>query len=133
MSTMTDRLAELDRRYQELTQQLADPEVSTDPARLQAIGMERADLEEVVAAYQDMKALERQIQEAQAIVSEESDPEMVAMAREELDELHNSARAADDAGTLLCSSRRTRTTRRILSSRSGLEPAVMRLGCSRLS
>ncbi len=89
MSTMYDRLGELDRRYQELTQRLADPEVSTDPERLQAIGMERADLEEVVAAYQDMKVLEQQIHEAQAIVSEESDPEMVAMAREELDELHN--------------------------------------------
>lgn len=89
MSTMFDRLAELDRRYEELTQQLADPAVSTDAARLQAIGTERSELEEVVADFRDLRTLETQIQEAQALISGETDPEMIAMAREELDELHN--------------------------------------------
>lgn len=89
MSTMFDRLAELDRRFEELTQQMADPAVATDPNRLMSIGSERAELEEVVAAYREMRDLEAEIQEAQSMIAGESDPEMVAMAREELDDLHN--------------------------------------------
>ena len=89
MSTMFDRLAELDRRFEELTQQMADPAVATDPNRLMNIGSERAELEEVVTAYRELRELEAEIQEAQSMIAGESDPEMVAMAREELDSLHN--------------------------------------------
>ena len=89
MSTMFDRLAELERRFHELTNQMGDPAVATDPNRLMTIGSERAELEEVVDAYRNLRDLEAQIREAQDLISGESDPEMVAMAREELDSLHN--------------------------------------------
>ncbi len=89
MSTMFDRLAELDRRFEELTQQMADPAVATDPTRLMAIGSERSDLEEVVEAYRSMRSLEAQLQEAEALLAAESDPEMVSMIREEINELHD--------------------------------------------
>ncbi len=89
MSTMFDRLAELDRRFEELTQQMADPEVATDPSRLMAIGSERAELEEVVETYRDLRRLETQLQEAEALLAAETDPEMVSMIREEINELHD--------------------------------------------
>lgn len=89
MSTMFDRLAELDRRFDELTNQMGDPAIATDPNKLMTIGSERAELEEVVEAYRNLRDMESQIQEAQSLVSNETDPEMVAMAREELDSLHN--------------------------------------------
>jgi len=89
MSTMFDRLAELERRFDELTNQMGDPAVATDPNRLMTIGSERSELEEVVDAYRNLRDLEAQIREAQDLISGESDPEMVAMAREEFDSLHD--------------------------------------------
>jgi peptide chain release factor 1 len=89
MSTMFDRLAELERRFDELTNQMGDPAIATDPSRLMTIGSERSELEEVVDAYRNLRDLEAQIREAQDLISGESDPEMVAMAREELDSLHD--------------------------------------------
>lgn len=89
MSTMFETLEEIGRKYDELTGRLADPDVSTNPALLMEIGTERAELEPVVTAYRDLQALEQQIVEAQQMVAGEDDPEMVAMAREELDDLHN--------------------------------------------
>lgn len=89
MSTMIDRLADIARRYDELTEMLADPEVSTNPTRLMEIGTERAELEDIVTAYRELREIEQQIAEAEEIIASEDDPEMVAFAREELDELHN--------------------------------------------
>lgn len=89
MSTMFDRLAELDRRFEELTQQMADPEVATDPSRLMTIGTERAELEEVVNTWRDLRSLEAQLQEAESLVAGETDQDMVGMIREEIDSLHN--------------------------------------------
>jgi peptide chain release factor 1 len=89
MSTMFDRLAELERRFEELTQQMGDPAVATDPNRLMKIGSERSELEEIVDAYRELRSLESEIQEAQGLIAGEADPEMVAMAREEIDRLHN--------------------------------------------
>jgi peptide chain release factor 1 len=88
MSDMFDRLKEVDRRYDELTQLMGDPDVATDPARLQEYGRERADLEEVVATYRELKEIERQIADAGAM-SRDEDPELAALAREELDGLRD--------------------------------------------
>lgn len=88
MSTIYDRLDEIEQRYAELTEQLADPDISTNPARLMEIGSERAELEEVVSTYQDLRTVEQQIQDAEAMVRQDDDPEMVTLAQDELDALH---------------------------------------------
>ena len=89
MSTMFDKLEEVESRYDELTGSLADPDVATNPTLLMEIGTERAELEEVVEAYKELRIIEQQIGEAEEIVQIEDDAEMIALAREELDDLHN--------------------------------------------
>ncbi|CAN5810171.1 peptide chain release factor 1 [soil metagenome] len=86
---MFDKLRDVESRYDELTDRLADPEVSTNPTLLMEIGTERAELEEVVSIYKELRSIEQQISEAEELIASEDDPEMVAMAREELDDLHN--------------------------------------------
>jgi peptide chain release factor 1 len=81
-------LAEVERRYDELTALLGDPKVATDPARLTEFGRERADLEEVVATFRELRALDSQITEAEQLARED-DPELAEMAREELDRLRD--------------------------------------------
>jgi peptide chain release factor 1 len=88
MTDMFARLAEIDRRYEELTQLLSDPEVATDPVKLQEYGRERADLEETVLAYRELRAIDRQIAESEQMTRDE-DLELAAMAREEVDQLRS--------------------------------------------
>ena len=88
MTDMFDRLRELDRRYDELTQMLGDPAVATDPDKLLEYGRERAEIEDVVVAYRDLKALDGQIADAEAMAAD-SDPELAELAREELGSLRS--------------------------------------------
>ena len=79
-------LADVERRYEELEQQMADPEVATDPARLQELGRERAEFEEVVSAYRELKALDEQIAGAEEL-AHGNDADLAELAEEELNEL----------------------------------------------
>src|SRR4051812_43353205 len=83
MSTLLNTLSELDRRYRELDHLQADPAVATDPAKLQEYGRERAELEEVVAAYDEYRTVERAIEETSSLTGDD-DPEIATMAADEV-------------------------------------------------
>jgi peptide chain release factor 1 len=86
MTSVLTTLSELERRYDELEHLMADPAVATDPTRLQEYGRERAELDEVVTVYRDLKETERQIEEA-ALLASDGDPEMAELAAEEIKHL----------------------------------------------
>ncbi|MDW7982033.1 MAG: peptide chain release factor 1 [Thermomicrobium sp.] len=92
MTTQTvsvlDKLAELERRFDALERLLADPAIATDPQRLAQLGRERAELEEIVAVYRQLKDLDRQLAEAEELLDGE-DPELAALAAEELERLRS--------------------------------------------
>jgi len=50
---MFDRLEATDQRYDDLTEELARPEISGDYEKLQAIAKERASIEQVVTLYRE--------------------------------------------------------------------------------
>jgi peptide chain release factor 1 len=79
------RLAEVERRFEEIQAEMASPEVSTDPERLRALGKDFATLQEIVAPYRDLRDARRQAEEARALARGEADPEMAAFLREEAD------------------------------------------------
>jgi peptide chain release factor 1 len=81
MNTFLDTLADIERRFDELEQLMADPAVTADHLRLQEIGRERAELEEVVSAYRQLRTTETAIDETEALTA---DPEMAELAAEEL-------------------------------------------------
>ncbi len=83
MSKLMETLGEINRRYQELDELYADPAVATDPARLQEIGRERSELEEIVSTYNEFEATESALAEAELLASD-TDPEMASMAAEEI-------------------------------------------------
>ena len=82
--SMWDRLAAIEQRFEELTQEMGRPEVAADYERLQALARERAALEEIVTLYREEREVERALGDARAIVAEGGDPELVALAREEV-------------------------------------------------
>jgi peptide chain release factor 1 len=79
------KLQDAERRYKDLTAQLADPEVINDNKRYQKIAKTHSDLGEIVNRYQDYQRLAHSIQDTRAMLREAGlDSEMKAMAEEEL-------------------------------------------------
>ena len=82
--SMWDRLAAIEARFEELTAEMGRPEVAAEFEQLEKLARERAGLNEVVTLYQEFRHVERDANDARALVSEGGDPEMVALAQEEL-------------------------------------------------
>ena len=87
---MIDRLAAVERRYEEIERLLADPEVSSDYSRIQGVIREHASLRELVSLAREYRRLTRELEDVRSMLSEESDHELAAMAREELAQLEES-------------------------------------------
>ena len=80
---MQERLAEIERIYNELTEQLATPEVASDPVRLRELGKRHSELYDIIAAHRAREAALRHAAEARAMARDERDPEMAAFLRNE--------------------------------------------------
>lgn len=80
-ASFLDTLGDIERRFDELERQLADPNVTSDPQRLQEIGRERAEIEDVVNAFRELRDTEQAISEAEILAA---DPEMAELAADEL-------------------------------------------------
>lgn len=81
---MFDKLAAVAARYDELTELMAQPEVATNVTLLQQYVREQREIEDIVNAYREYQATQRAIEEAEAML-EDSDPELRALAEEELE------------------------------------------------
>ncbi len=80
---MIDRIEALVRRYRHIQEDLARPEVVSDPQKLAELGREMRGLEDLVAAYEEFQAVQRQLEDARAVLRTEKDPEMLELFREE--------------------------------------------------
>ena len=81
---MLDRLAQLEKRFNDLEAEMASPEVVSDIKRLQELAQERAGIEDVVKLYRQYKSTEKQMEEARSMLDTETDEEMRGMAKQEL-------------------------------------------------
>jgi len=84
---MREALDKAKTRFDELTNQLADPTVVGNPAELKRVSKERSSLEELVTAARRYDDVLKQIAENTALVRNEKDAELVAMAKAEVEEL----------------------------------------------
>jgi peptide chain release factor 1 len=83
---MDVRLRQALARAEEVARQLADPAISADPARLQALGREHARLAPVVRAAESLARAEAELTGARELAAS-GDEEMVALAEAELKHL----------------------------------------------
>ncbi|NIK11869.1 peptide chain release factor 1 [Alkalibacillus almallahensis] len=84
---MLEKLQHMEDRYNQLTDLLMDPEVINDSNKLRKYSKEQADIQPVVEKYREYKDLQQQITDAKTMISEESDKDVIDMAKEELEEL----------------------------------------------
>jgi len=83
---MFDKLDQIEARYEDLGRQLGDPSLLADQKKFQATAKQHRDLEPTVDKFREYRKLRDAIAEARAMAAD-SDPEMSAMAEEELVEL----------------------------------------------
>ncbi len=84
MLNYTDRLESLSQRFDEIEAALANPGETFDQTRFTALMKERAQIEETVQAYRDVRRIQREIAENEALAAG-GDAELAALAAEELD------------------------------------------------
>lgn len=81
--SLRGRLATAEERFEELSVLLSEPDVIQDQNRFRDYSREYADLESLINAWRDFRTLEADMQTARGM-AEDSDPDMRAMAQEEL-------------------------------------------------
>ena len=86
---LIERLRAGEARYEELNAQLADPQVVSDSKKYQRLAKTHSELGELVGKFREYTDLERGIKETQAMVRDEADADLKAMAEEELAALEN--------------------------------------------
>jgi peptide chain release factor 1 len=85
MNSVFDKLDPVLRRYEEIEEVMAQPEVAVDFERIQELAKERSVLEELVEISRRHQKLSWERDDLTALVQEESDQELARMAREELE------------------------------------------------
>lgn len=83
---MFDKLEDIRLRYEEVLNELSEPDVLNDQSRYQKRMKEQSELEPIVAKYNEYKAAKAGVEDSLAILEEENDEEMRELAKEELNE-----------------------------------------------
>lgn len=91
-----DKLREIKRRFEEVEQLMADPEIATDAARMSELGQEHGELREVVGVIDRYESMLDERESLRELIREESDEELVEMAEDELEELEAELPAVEE-------------------------------------
>ncbi len=81
---MWNKLAHLERRYQELTQLISEPEIIAQQNKWQKYMKEQAQLEEIVQLYREYRDLEAEIKENEGLLTAEVEAEFLELVNQEL-------------------------------------------------
>jgi len=88
-----DKLKTVSGRFEELERRMTDPSVVGNNREMQRIGRELSELRPLRQAYGRYRKVNREIEENRQLLESEKDPEIRAMAREELSRLSSELEA----------------------------------------
>jgi peptide chain release factor 1 len=98
---MSDKLDEVEKRYDELNRLLAEPSIASDYVRATQYAQERAELADIVNTYRRYKRVQQQLDETRALLAEDLGSEMAELAQEEVSSLEDQARELEKELSLL--------------------------------
>lgn len=90
---MMGQLDKIEKRYQEIDDKLARPEIATDINQVQALARERAVIADTVRIYRKYKAVQKSLDETKVMLGDKLDEEMTALARQEIESLEKALEA----------------------------------------
>ena len=91
----TEKLDRIERHYEDLTRQMADPEVIGDTDRYRKVTRQQSELSEIVSKYREWKKVDGDLEGARQML-DESDPDIREMAREDVERLEPQIAAIED-------------------------------------
>ncbi|MFQ5638017.1 MAG: peptide chain release factor 1 [bacterium] len=86
---MLERLEKLENRHQELAELMMDPNITQDPTRYQKLAKEKSVLDTTVGKYRELKHVIKTIEEDEAVLKNEADPELHELAEMEIEEMQS--------------------------------------------
>jgi peptide chain release factor 1 len=86
---MLNQLENIEKRYQELNEQMASPEVASDLKKLRSLAQETASIGELVAKYRKYKATTKSLEETRDMLNDGLDQEMTALVKQEIEKLES--------------------------------------------
>jgi len=81
------QLKNIEAHFQDIEQEMADPDSASDLARLQQLAQERSGIEGLVTKFRHYQAAEKSLIETREMVGDGVDDEMRALAKEEIEQL----------------------------------------------
>ncbi|MDD5262591.1 MAG: peptide chain release factor 1 [Methylacidiphilales bacterium] len=88
---LASHLERSQKRFDELEDAIASPDLYSNSTRAQEILKEHAQLKNLLALQQSLQRLEKNIADNKTLIAEAGDPELAALARQELPELETEA------------------------------------------
>ena len=83
-SIVFDKLEDLVRRFEEVLNELGEPDVANNQERFRKLMKEQNDLAPIVETYRKYKAAGQTVEDSLSLLDEENDEEMREMLKEEL-------------------------------------------------
>jgi peptide chain release factor 1 len=90
------RIADLVRRYEQLSERLADAAILADPDALRKAATEHAELGPIVAAAGELERVRARLADARSVIAAGEDVELVELAESEAEELASRSAALSD-------------------------------------
>ncbi len=84
---MLEKIAKVVTRFDEIEKQMADPEIMADYTQINELAQERSDIAPLVEAYNQHQKLSQELEEAREMSDVEEDPDLIALAEEEITRL----------------------------------------------
>jgi peptide chain release factor 1 len=80
---MFEQLDKMEKRYQEIDEKLAKPEIATDISQVQSLSQERAKLDDVVRKYRKYKKTAKELDDVKKMSTTGGDEAMAALIKQE--------------------------------------------------
>lgn len=87
MDNILDKLKQIEVRFEEVKQEIIDPEIMADMKRYKAVNIEYKELEKITAKSKEYRDVLSNIELSKEILNTEKDEEMREMAKDELSDL----------------------------------------------
>ena len=93
---MLEKLYEIERKYDEFTELLSDPEIISNQSEWQKYAKAQAGMTNLVAAFREYKEVLRELEETETLLLEKLDSDMQEMAELERDELRSRSQELEE-------------------------------------
>ena len=93
---MLEKLYEIERKYDEFTELLSDPEIISNQSEWQKYAKAQAGMTNLVTAFREYQEVLRELEETETLLAEKLDADMQEMAEMERDELRNRSQELEE-------------------------------------